>query len=157
MVDAPDIRELLKPRQADLPVTPEATVYHATPASNLESILGTGLEPRAENRQDVFPPRVYVTLSEFGGEEIARQLRRALIASGARKRGWREDYVLLAIDTGMIPGHVFRLDGYFVGGAYTDRFIPPDAIRLRSTLSFHARHRMTVERAPDAPPHRWFG
>lgn len=135
-----DVRELLKLRTADKPISPPRFVYHATPSSNVPSIMTKGLVPRADNLQDRYDPAIYVTGSEGDARRIASQLRKAIIFNKAQKRTWKEDYAILKIDTTKIPNHKFYVDGYFSGGGYTKDAIPPEAIEQVGVVSFEGKN-----------------
>jgi hypothetical protein len=122
-----NFRDLMKPHNSDQPVT-VGTLFHTTPENRLASIMTSGLEPRAENLQDNFLPRVYLATTEYDAIRIAFQLRKAIVLHKGQKKSWREGYAVLKIMPP--PDHTFYRDGYFVGGVYTDETIPPSAISL---------------------------
>src|SRR3712207_3607231 len=78
-------RDLLMPKDTDQPVRISGAVFHATPEGRLPSIMLRGLEPKAENWQDEFPPRIYLASSEDRAVKIAFQLRKAMVHHGVQK------------------------------------------------------------------------
>jgi GNAT superfamily N-acetyltransferase len=133
LLEQDNFRELLKDRRADQPVQVPKFLYHATTASRLPLIQKHGLEARAENPQDTFSNRVYLTTDEAAAVKIAFQLRKALIGHGRQKRNWVEDYVILKVDTARLSNE-FKVDGYFPGSVYTDSPITPAALSVARTI-----------------------
>lgn len=129
-----DMRELLKSKDADTEVSVPRFLYHATPEQRVASILSSGLEPRHENAQDNFSPRVYLTTEENQAVKIAFQLRKARIVHGVKgaKSG---GYTILKVDTNKLEGIRFCRDGYYPTGVYTLQSIPANAISVVMTIS----------------------
>lgn len=128
-----DFRELLKSQHADNFTEVPEHLFHATPADRLPGILEHGLQPRNENLQDHYEPRIYLTTNENSAVKIAFQLRKAIIYRGGQKRNWLPDYVILRVDTDKINSK-FKVDGYYPGGVYTSDYIPPDVITVIGKL-----------------------
>lgn len=97
-------------------------LYHLAPKKNSSKIEKIGLVPKSRSKASYHPDRVYLSKTEEDAERLAPSMY--------RKTGER-DYVILRIDTDMIPGGYLKLyqdPNYFKRGYYTLNNIPPMAI-----------------------------
>jgi hypothetical protein len=96
-------------------------LYHVTPLSNWEKIKTIGLVPKSRSKRSFHPERVYLGKNEDTTIRLA-----PLFYQTTGLNQW----VLLKIDTSLIPGDYFRLyyDPNFKYGYYTLNNIPPQAI-----------------------------
>lgn len=97
-------------------------LYHVTPLPNWEKIKTVGLIPKSRSKRAFHPERVYLGKDEETIIKLA-----PLFYQTTGERNW----VLLKIDTGLIPGGYFKLyyDPNFKYGYYTLNNIPPQAIK----------------------------
>lgn len=117
-------------------VRPQRFLYHATPNSNVESIMEIGLQPRADNSEFDYEPSVHLAYGIDGAVGLARTLRAVLIMSGMRPAGWIEQYRILRIDRRALPDHRFWVDSDSANSCVTDMPVPPEAIASCGTVSF---------------------
>lgn len=96
-------------------------LYHVTPLSNWEKIKTIGLVPKSRSKRAFHPERVYLGKDENNTTRLS-----PLFYQTTGERNW----VLLKIDTNLIPGGYFKLyyDPNFKYGYYTLNNIPPQAI-----------------------------
>ena len=97
-------------------------LYHIAPLDNWKKIEDIGLVPKSRSKVSYHPDRVYLAKTELGAEQLANQLYNK---TGVKK------YVILKIDTTIIPGGYFKLyqdPNYTKAGYYTLNNIPPQAI-----------------------------
>lgn len=96
-------------------------LYHVTPLLNWEKIKTIGLVPKSRSKRAFHPERVYL-----GKDEDTTTRLSPLFYQTTGEKNW----VLLKIDTNLIPGGYFKLyyDPNFKYGYYTLNNIPPQAI-----------------------------
>lgn len=96
-------------------------LYHVTPLRNWEKIQSIGLVTKSRSKRSYHPERVYLGKDEDSTIKLASKFYQT---TGLNK------WVLLKIDTNLIPGGYFRLyyDPNFKYGYYTLNNIPPQAI-----------------------------
>jgi len=100
--------------------TPEF-LYHVVPLKHWEKIQKIGLIPKTRSKKAYHPERVYLGKDEKNTSNLASKFYQS--------EGTKE-WVLLKIDTNMVPGDYLRLyyDPNFKYGYYTLNNIPPQAI-----------------------------
>jgi hypothetical protein len=96
-------------------------LYHVAPLRNWEKIQKIGLVPRSKSKKAYHPERVYLGKDEKNTSNLASKFYQF--------EGIKE-WVLLKIDTNMVPGDYLQLyyDPNFKYGYYTLNNIPPQAI-----------------------------
>jgi hypothetical protein len=96
-------------------------LYHVAPLRNWEKIQNIGLVPKSRSKKAYHPERVYLGKDEKNTSALASKFYQI---EGI------EDWVLLKIDTNVVPGDYLRLyvDPNFKYGYYTLNNIPPQAI-----------------------------
>lgn len=96
-------------------------LYHITPLRNWEKIKKVGLVPKSRSKKSYHPDRVYLGKDETHIIQLAPKFYQS---TGLDR------WVLLKIDTEMIPGDYLKLyyDPNFKYGYYTLNNIPPQAI-----------------------------
>jgi len=98
------------------------TLYHIAPLDNWKKIETIGLVPKSRSKASYHPDRVYLAKTQLGVEQLANQMYNK---TGVKK------YVILKINTDVIPGGYFKLyqdPNYIKAGYYTLNNIPPLAI-----------------------------
>jgi len=111
-------------------IKPPPIAYHTTPAFNIEAISSKGLEPRADNPQDEYDPRIYLASTIMEAVSYAKQLRQALVKSKRVKSNWDEDYAIFQVNTSGLPNKFFEEKGLRRRGFYTKEPIPPQNIQF---------------------------
>jgi hypothetical protein len=98
-------------------------LYHISPLKYWEKIQKVGLVPKSRSKKAFHPERVYLGKDEKSTSSLAPKFYQI---------EGNKDWVLLKIDTSMIPGGYFRLytDPNFEHGYYTLNNIPPQSIEL---------------------------
>lgn len=96
-------------------------LYHVAPLRSWEKIQKIGLVPKSRSKKAYHPERVYLGKDEKNTSNLASKFYQS--------EGTKE-WVLLKIDTNMVPGDYLRLyyDPNFKYGYYTLNNIPPQAI-----------------------------
>lgn len=96
-------------------------LYHVAPLKSWEKIQKIGLVPKSRSKKAYHPERVYLGKDEKNTSNLASKFYQS--------EGTKE-WVLLKIDTNMVPGDYLRLyyDPNFKYGYYTLNNIPPQAI-----------------------------
>jgi hypothetical protein len=96
-------------------------LYHIAPLKSWEKIKKIGLVPKSRSKRSFHPERVYLGKDEENTIKLAPKFY--------QETGLNE-WVVLRIDTNMIPGEYLRLyyDPNFKHGYYTLNNIPPQAI-----------------------------
>lgn len=96
-------------------------LYHVAPLRNWEKIQQVGLVPKSRSKKAYHPERVYLGKDEKSTSSLAPQFYQL---EGVK------DWVLLKINTNMVPGDYLRLyyDPNYKYGYYTLNNIPPQAI-----------------------------
>lgn len=97
-------------------------LYHITPLKNWEKIQKIGLAPKSRSKKAYHPERVYLGKNEKNTSTLAFDFYQIVGI-----KAW----VLLKINTSMIPGNYLRLykDPNYEYGYYTLNNIPPQAIK----------------------------
>lgn len=106
------------------------TLYHVTPKAAWDKISKVGLVPRTRTKKSYHPERVYLSTTKKATETLAAMFK---TVTGIR------EWVLLAVDTKMIPGDYLKLykdDNYSPYGVYTMNNIPPAALKKIGELNF---------------------
>lgn len=97
-------------------------LYHIVPSQNADKILKIGLVPKSRSKASYHPDRVYLGRSIEGVEKLAPQMY---------QRTGDKNYIILKIDTEMVPGGYLKLytdPNYSKEAFYTLNNIPPQAI-----------------------------
>ena len=105
-------------------------LYHVAPAKNWAKISKTGLAPRSRSKSSYHPERVYLSTTKKGTNDLAYMFYKA---TGTK------EWVLLKVDTSMIPGDYLKLykdSNYRPYGVYTMNNIPPIALEKIAELDF---------------------
>lgn len=97
-------------------------LYHVSPLRSWEKIQKIGLVPKSRSKKAYHPERVYLGKDEKNTSNLAPKFYQS---EGIK------DWVLLKINTDMVPGDYLRLyyDPNFKYGYYTLNNIPPQAIK----------------------------
>ena len=96
-------------------------VYHISPLQNWEKIQKIGLVPKSRSKSSYHPERVYLAKTPKAAEDLGQSFY---------QRTGIKDWVILEIDTDMVPGGYLKLyyDPNYKHGYYTLNNIPPQAI-----------------------------
>lgn len=105
-------------------------LYHVAPAKNWDKISKIGLAPRSRSKSSYHPERVYLSTTKKVTNDLAYMFYKA---TGIK------EWVLLKVDTSMIPGDYLKLykdSNYRPYGVYTMNNIPPIALEKIGELDF---------------------
>ena len=102
-------------------------LYHITPLKNWDKIQKIGLTPRSRSKKSYHPERVYLGKDEKHTLDLASKFYQI---------GGVKDWVLLKINTDMVPGGYLKLyyDPNYKYGYYTLNNIPPQALEKIKTI-----------------------
>jgi len=132
---------------------PDGLLYHATPQSNVASIMRHGLRPRGwTHKRDPYPPRVYVATRLRPALDIGYALKNKGFPGLDTKQS-KEPWVMLVIDPTKLKTKVkWWQDPMLRFSIWTDQPIPPSAITLKQREPVEAGLLARLRAAMPTPP-----